>query len=153
DYMRLPLSCLDLHALGCLGQGSLFESHAGSGEGFGESYFPHRNLLLLVIGAQFARRLNYNALAVGFIKPYGSPYPDTTRQFLSTVEGILVLESEDLRLLAPLIECDKVGVMRLAEKTGVPWRLTHSCDLSSAGRCGKCPSCLDLEYAIREVYR
>lgn len=153
DYMALPLTCVDVAGVACLGQGSLFASHPGPGDGPGETYFPHRNLLLLTIGAQFARRLDCNALAVGFIKPQGSYYPDTTPEFLRRVRHVLTLESASFQLLAPLIEYDKTAVVRLAENLGVPWRLAHSCDLSAAGRCGKCPSCLDLEYAIRGVGR
>ncbi|MGH7162507.1 MAG: 7-cyano-7-deazaguanine synthase, partial [Planctomycetota bacterium] len=54
------------------------------------------------------------------------------------------VEGHPIRVLAPLLDQPKAGIVALGERFGVPWGETMSCyDPTPGGRhCGRCDSCV-----------
>lgn len=51
----------------------------------------------------------------------------------------------DIKVIAPLMQFTKVGILQLAERKGICG--TYSCHSGRAKPCGACVSCLERMYA------
>jgi 7-cyano-7-deazaguanine synthase len=102
--------------------------------------FRARNALLLLAAA--ALEPNSSAIAIGIHA--GTPYYDCSDAFLGDmrrmVDGYF---GGTVSLEAPFLAFDKQHICEFACRTGVPIDLTYSCERTSDGPCGECPSCRD----------
>ena len=100
-----------------------------------------RNALLL-LGALTQIGSRSGILVTGLHK--GTPYFDSSRDFLTLLQSILDgYSGGTLRLAAPFIEWSKPQILAFSESTQVPIHLTYSCEAGGATPCGACLSCRD----------
>ncbi|MDI3312181.1 MAG: 7-cyano-7-deazaguanine synthase [Thermoanaerobacterium sp.] len=107
-----------------------------------QSFFPQRNMLLLVNAAIVAEKKDANHVAIGLISSYGN-YPDSTRDFLEAASKVLKISNPLISILAPFIELNKSEILKMAAELGVPVDVTFSCDLAENHHCMICPSCIE----------
>ena len=113
------------------------------------TYVPARNTVFLSLALGLAEVLGASDLVAGMNAIDYSGYPDCRPEYLAAFESLARLatragvEGAEFRVHAPLIELDKAAIIRLGERLGVDFSLTHSCyDPAGDGRaCGACDSC------------
>jgi 7-cyano-7-deazaguanine synthase len=141
---------VDLRAVG----GSALTSdipvpRGGPGRGIPVTYVPARNTLLLALALGLAEAREADAIVIGANRVDFSGYPDCRPEFLEafgrvaetgTRAGVL---GRAPRILAPLIDLPKEGIVRLGARLDVPFGDTLSCyDPDPRGRpCGTCDAC------------
>ena len=113
-------------------------------------FFPNRNLILLSIGSAFAINHSCAVIAIGFIA--GSDFADQSKIFLKHAEKILSY-GRKITILAPMIELNKLEVVRLAKEYKIPLNFTYSCYSGKEKPCKRCLSCIDRKnvFKIEEI--
>jgi 7-cyano-7-deazaguanine synthase len=114
------------------------------------TYVPARNTVFLSLAMALAEVVGAEAIVIGVNALDYSGYPDCRPEYLRAFEGLASLatkagvEGKPLRVLAPLIQLSKAGIIRRGLALGVDYGLTHSCyDPAVDGApCGRCDSCL-----------
>jgi len=106
-------------------------------------YVPNRNAILESQAVAYAEYLKAGAVCIGstggdHICPDNSPKFVDIMQLLVN-EGTLLKPS--IQIIAPLIHTDKVGVVKLGIKLGVPFEFTWSCHNNIDVACGHCSNC------------
>jgi len=100
-----------------------------------------RNALL--VHAALAHRPHAPGLHLGIHA--GSGYRDCSPAFVELMQRSLDLHTDGaMRLSAPFIGMSKAELVVLARGAGVPFELTHSCEVSDEP-CRRCRSCRDRE--------
>jgi 7-cyano-7-deazaguanine synthase len=113
------------------------------------TYVPARNTLLLALALGLAEARSAEAIVLGINRIDGSGYPDCRPEFLEAFRRLAAVatkagtEGRAPRLLAPLLDLPKSGIVSLGAKLGVPFRETLSCydPTPAGGACGACDSC------------
>lgn len=116
------------------------------------SFIPGRNLLLHANAFSLARRLGYEAVAVGHLRTDGDEFPDARGEFLRAFARLWRLGDPDPRraprLLLPFIRGTKQDVVALGRRMGVPFEKSWSCHRDRQGPCGRCEACRERERAL-----
>lgn len=102
--------------------------------------FPNRNIILLSIASAFASNYSCNVIAIGLTA--GSDFADQTKKFVKNTESVLSFGTKTI-ILTPLIELNKLEVVRLANDNNIPLYFTYSCYGGAPKTCGKCLGCRD----------
>lgn len=124
-----------------------------SGEGTVDTYVPFRNGLMLSQAAALAysqglAEVSYGAHADDAA---GSAYPDCSPLFFeSMAAAISAGTAGKVLLIAPLIENNKAGVVKIGTRLDVPFELTRSCYETGNVSCGECGTCRDRIRAFKE---
>jgi len=100
---------------------------------------PGRNALLLSLGAALANSRGIDEVLIGCNQSDALHYRDCHQDFVKSI-GTSLDYAYGVRCRAPLVNLDKVNVVRLAREFGVPVEQTSSCYLGTA--CGKCAACI-----------
>lgn len=122
------------------------------GTGIVDTYVPFRNGLMLSQAAALAYSIQLDEVAYGAHKDdaAGDVYPDCSPGFYQSMNAAVAAGTAGkVTLIAPLIELNKAGVVRLGRKLGVPFELTRSCYEGRKYACGKCGTCRDRIKAFR----
>lgn len=99
-----------------------------------------RNALLLLAAA--ALETESAAIAIGIHA--GTSYYDCSDVFIEDLRRVLDgYFGGAISIEAPFLKFEKRHVCEFARRSGVPLKLTFSCERTSATPCGECPSCLD----------
>jgi 7-cyano-7-deazaguanine synthase len=115
------------------------------------TYVPARNTIMLSLALAFAETIGALDLFAGMNAVDYSGYPDCRPEFLRAFEEtanlgtkIGVEGKERFQIHTPLIDMTKADIIRLGNRLGVNYGITHSCyDPDQKGRaCGHCDSCL-----------
>jgi 7-cyano-7-deazaguanine synthase len=115
------------------------------------TYVPARNTIFLSCALGWAEVLGAKDIFLGVNAIDYSGYPDCRPEFIRSFEETARLATragvesgEGFRIHTPLIDLSKAGIVQLAARLGVDFRLTHSCyDPAPDGHpCGHCDSCL-----------
>lgn len=112
------------------------------------TYVPARNTVFLSLALAYAEVTGSTAIVIGANALDYSGYPDCRPEYLAAFERMAGLatkagvEGRPLRILAPLVELTKAGIVRLAAEVGAPLHLTWSCYQGGAKPCGTCESCV-----------
>ena len=112
-------------------------------------WFPNRNGLFLNIAASFADSYGYNYIIFGANKDEGEKFPDNTEEFRERISD--VFEYSTLvkpRVVAPLINCSKDDIVKIAIEKQVPLEFVRSCYSLNNSHCGLCESCKHLKQAL-----
>jgi 7-cyano-7-deazaguanine synthase len=121
------------------------------GTGIPITYVPARNTIFLSCALGWAEVLGAYDLFLGVNAIDYSGYPDCRPDFIRSFEETATLATAagvegrgHFRIHTPLIELSKADIVRLGQRLGVDFQLTHSCyDPLPDGRpCGRCDSCL-----------
>jgi 7-cyano-7-deazaguanine synthase len=111
---------------------------------FLDAFLPGRNLMFLLLGAAYAYQVQANAVAIGLLDEKNSLFPDQTKGFVRSAEGLLSkVLSREVLVLTPLMSLTKADVVRLAKKRGLTH--TYSCHLGQPEPCGICVACREYE--------
>lgn len=119
------------------------------GGGIPITYVPARNTVFLAIALGWAEVLDARAIFIGVNALDYSGYPDCRPAYIEAFQHLVNLatragvEGRSIRIEAPLIEMQKVGIIQTGVRLGVDYALTTSCyDPDPQGRaCGYCDSC------------
>lgn len=113
-------------------------------------WVPNRNGLFLNIAGAFADAEGYTSIIIGANKEEAQTFPDNTKEFIERVNAEFEFSTRvQPKVVAPLIDCDKVEIVRLALENNVPLELLNSCYASTQKHCGKCESCVRLKRALK----
>jgi len=107
--------------------------------------FPNRNLILLSIGTAFALTNSCQVVAIGLIG--NTDFTDQTKEFVEKAESVLST-GKNIVIMAPMIELNKLEVVRLAKENNIPLDFTYSCYCGIDEPCNECLSCKDRLNAI-----
>jgi 7-cyano-7-deazaguanine synthase len=118
-----------------------------------EGYLPVRNLIFYSICAYYAEIRGAGAIVGGHNRTDPESFPDAGREFFARLEGLLDRAmwshaSTGTRIVLPLIDLDKAGVIELGRRLGVPFDLTWSCYYDGERPCGVCISCIERESVV-----
>ena len=123
----------------------------GSLQSASNVWVPNRNGLFLNIAAAYADSFAYDYIIFGANKDEGATFPDNTETFRADITK--VFESSTLikpKVIAPLINCSKGDIVKIAIQEHVPLEYVRSCYKSNDKHCGKCESCKHLKNALAE---
>lgn len=128
---------------------SYAEQIAENGEGRVSTYVPFRNGLFLSIAAAYADSLfpgeeveiYYGAHADDAA---GNAYADCSEEFAEAMDKAINIGTYGkIRVVRPLINMNKAGVVKLGLELGTPYGLTWSCYHGRDKACGVCGTCID----------
>ncbi len=117
-------------------------------------WVPARNSIFLINALAFAeseflKNKERYEIIIGLKNEGREHMKDTTPKFLKKINELAEEGTHDgeYKILAPLIELDKIEVIKLGEKLNVPFDLTYSCYVESKNKnklehCGKCLNCM-----------
>ena len=121
------------------------------GPGIPVTYVPARNTIFLSFALAWAEILGSSHIFIGVNALDYSGYPDCRPEYIEAFERLAGLATKagvenavPLRIHAPLIALSKAEIIRLGQRLGVDFGLTHSCydPQEGARACGRCDSCL-----------
>lgn len=112
-------------------------------------WVPNRNGLFLNIAGSFADGDGYDYILIGANKEEGETFPDNTQDFIDRVNSAFKYSTrQQPMVVAPLINCNKNDIVKLALERHVPLELTRSCYQNAEKNCGICESCTRLKRAL-----
>jgi len=115
-----------------------------------KAFLPTRNLLFLSLSAAYAYSNDIYFVAIGLLSD--SIFPDQTKDFISCAQKTISQAlGENLKILTPLINLNKLDTIRLAEKYFLPLKITYSCHLGGKQPCGRCISCQERTVALEHL--
>ncbi|RZN43545.1 MAG: 7-cyano-7-deazaguanine synthase QueC [Methanosarcinales archaeon] len=115
-------------------------------------WVPARNLIFMAIAAGYAENYDHDLITVGLDFEEARTFPDNTREFVERFDRVLEYGTiSSLKINAPLIDMNKVDIVRLGVLNGAPLELSWSCYRSGDAPCGVCESCLRRARAFAEV--
>lgn len=117
-------------------------------------WVPNRNGAFLNIAAAYADSYGYDYIFFGANKEEGVTFPDNTQEFIDRINAFLEYSTQKKpKVVAPLINLDKNGIVKSALEQGVPLELTRSCYSTKEKHCGVCESCVRLKRALESNNR
>lgn len=150
DHYRLGRRLVvDLPHLGAIGGSSLTDPAIPVPRGEAEgravptTYVPFRNATLLAAAVAWAETLGAREVYCGAHAP-GSTYPDTQPAFFQAFNRLVAVATPAgvaIRVVAPLLDLDKGGIVRRGLALAAPLHLTWSCYARSDVPCATCRSC------------
>ena len=112
-------------------------------------WVPNRNSLFLNIAAAFADSYGFDAILFGANKEEGRTFPDNTEEFCTRISKLFEYSTlKKPKVIAPLINCSKNDIVKIAVENSMPLEYTRSCYNSGSINCGNCESCLHLKNAL-----
>ena len=112
-------------------------------------WVPNRNALFLNIAAAYADSYDYKYIIFGANKDEGETFSDNTEMFRKMITD--VFEYSTLvhpKVIAPLINCSKDDIVKIALENNVPLEFLRSCYNNTLKHCGVCESCAHLKRAL-----
>lgn len=115
-------------------------------------WVPNRNGIFLNIAAGFCDSFGIDYIIFGANKEEASTFPDNSKEFISEINKSLSYSTlTKTEVLAPLIEMNKIEIVKLGKELNTPFNLISSCYYSQDKHCGKCESCKRLQNALRQA--
>lgn len=115
-------------------------------------WVPNRNGLFINIAGCFADSYNFTHIIFGANKEEAVTFSDNSEKFIRKINKSLKYSTcSQTEVFAPLIDCDKKEIVKVALEKNVPLRLIRSCYTNNDRHCGKCESCLRLKRALLEL--
>ncbi|MBN2541544.1 7-cyano-7-deazaguanine synthase QueC [bacterium] len=142
---------VNIPELGGIGGSSLTDNSQSIPEGVyrdkkvPSTYVPFRNGLMLSFAAAWAEVQFVKHIFIGVVETDVPGYPDCSADFIRSMETAINKGRKPesrLTIHTPVIKLNKVDVVKLGVKLGVPFELTWSCYQREDAACGKCTSCL-----------
>lgn len=112
-------------------------------------WVPNRNGLFLNIAGAYADSEGYDFILIGANKEEGQTFPDNTKEFIDRANKLFEFSTlKKPKILAPLINCSKNDIVKLALEKEIPLNLLYSCYSGQVKHCGVCESCVRLKNAL-----
>lgn len=157
DYYKIEHRVIKLDWLKEITRTSLVASDSVPTEDFETSksaeavWVPNRNALFINIAASFCDSFGYKYILYGANKEEAGNFPDNTEEFRTQITELFKTSTlVQPQVVAPLINCTKGDIVRIAVEKSMPLDLVMSCYNSGEGHCGKCESCHYLKKALLE---
>ena len=121
------------------------------------TYVPGRNTVFIAIGLSLAEAKNANQIVLGINAMDYSGYPDCRPDYLEEFQKLANLaskagrEGDGIKLWAPLIDFDKVNIVKEALRLDIPINKTWSCYKGEKQPCGVCDSCRIRNEALKKA--
>lgn len=114
-------------------------------------WVPNRNGLFINLAACFAESLGCNLIVTGFNREEAATFPDNSEDFVHAVNQALnfTLNSRKVKVVSYTQRLDKVEIVYLGQRLGIPWGLLWSCYFGGQAACGQCESCLRYRRACK----
>ncbi len=112
------------------------------------AYIPARNIVFYGAAAAYAETIGARRIVFGSNADDAKELPDAQPQFIQLMNELISIgtragrEGSGMEIVNPLIDYDKVAVLRLALKLKVPLELTWSCYEDAPTPCARCRGCL-----------
>lgn len=125
-----------------------------NGEGKVSTYVPFRNGLMLSAVAALAQSIYPDDDVDIYLGAHaddaaGRAYADCSEEFTSAMNTAIVIGTYGkVRVVAPLVNLNKAGVVKLGLSIGVPYKYTWSCYSGGDKPCGHCGTCIDRSNAF-----
>lgn len=113
-------------------------------------YIPYRNVLLLTIGASFARTMEMNNVYSAFINSNHAKEIDCSSIFFDNLDALLQ-DYGSIQIKMPFRNMSKYEVALLGLEVDAPIGRTFSCQASPEIPCGACPNCVDRLEALQKI--
>lgn len=105
-------------------------------------WVPNRNGVMLNIAGAFAESRECNYLVVGFNGEEAATFPDNSLAYVKAMDNAFSYSTQNgVKILAPLIELGKTGIVKKALEEKAPLEYSWSCYHGAEIPCGKCESC------------
>jgi len=123
------------------------------------TYVPGRNTVFIAIGLSLAEARKADQLVLGVNAMDYSGYPDCRPDYIDAYQKLTNLgskvgrEGKGIKIWAPLINLEKVDIIKEALKLEIPIDLTWSCYSGEEKACGLCDSCRIRDNALIKVGR
>lgn len=120
-----------------------------NGEGKVSTYVPFRNGLMLSAVAALAQSIYPDDDVDIYLGAHaddaaGRAYADCSEEFTSAMKTAIVIGTYGkVRVVAPLVNLNKAGVVKLGLSISVPYKYTWSCYAGGDKPCGHCGTCID----------
>ena len=134
------------------GEGDLDDVEGAAKETARKVWVPNRNGLFINIAACFADSEGYEWIITGFNREEAATFPDNSAEFLN--RSSLALELSTLnrpRVISYTQDLDKVGIVKLGQELGLPFRYIWSCYHGDQEMCGRCESCRRFFRAVKRA--
>jgi len=106
-------------------------------------WVPNRNGVFINIAAAFAEAYHCGIIVTGFNREEAATFPDNSRDFVSAANNALSYSTlNKVRLVSYTQQLDKVEIIKLGLKNGLPFQHVWSCYRGEEKMCGRCESCL-----------
>lgn len=114
---------------------------------------PNRNAIFLSLSVAYSQSIGCDTVFYGAHRSDRGVYPDCRAEFVSAFEKAerLATDNERLTIVAPFVDMDKSGIVRLGACLGVPFEDTWSCYAGLRTHCGACSSCRERKRAFAEA--
>lgn len=121
-------------------------------ESMRQTVVPNRNAILATIAAGVAVARRHDAIVLGVHAGDHTIYPDCRPEFIDALGRLLAVANYDpVRVEAPFLHTDKVGILRVGAALGVDYRHTWTCYVGEDRPCGSCGSCVERAEAFAEL--
>ncbi len=112
-------------------------------------WVPNRNGLFLNIAGCYADSFGYDYILIGANVEEAQTFSDNSKNFIECINNEFEFSTlNHCSVCAPLINCNKNDIVKLAIENQIPLELTMSCYDKSEGHCGVCESCVRLKNAL-----
>ena len=143
-YNPKEVRIVDLPWVKDMGDSALLEPNVPLNErNFRLEYVPARNTIFWAAATALAEVVGASSIYIG---SSGGDHicPDNSPQFITAFQEVIRLGTmlkTDIKLIAPLIDTDKIGAVKMGTDLGVPFELTWSCHNNIDLACGHCSNC------------
>ena len=106
-------------------------------------WVPGRNIVFTAIANSFCESMGAEIIIVGWDLEEAATFPDNSKEFLKAFNNVLEVGSFDkIKIEAPLIDMNKIDIVKLGNDIGAPMNLSYSCYKGFEDHCGVCESCM-----------
>ena len=106
-------------------------------------WVPGRNIVFTSIANSFGESMGAEIIIVGWDLEEAATFPDNSKEFLNAFNNVLQVGSFDkIKIEAPLIDMNKIDIVKLGNDIGAPMDLSYSCYKGFDQHCGVCESCM-----------
>ncbi len=115
-------------------------------------WVPNRNGLFINIAAAFAEAFQCDQVITGFNCEEAVTFPDNSLEFVNATTSALSYSTlNKVKVISYTQRLDKVDIIKLGMKLGVPFQYIWSCYRGGDKMCGRCESCLRFGLAAKEA--
>lgn len=115
-------------------------------------WVPNRNGLFINIAAAYADSFGYGYIVIGANKEEAATFSDNSKKFIEDItKSLETSTNQKVKVLAPLIDCNKDEIVQKALELKVPLKYINSCYNNTQKHCGKCESCNRLKRALQNL--
>lgn len=115
-------------------------------------WIPARNTVFCSIALAYAESVGAEKIIVGWDYEEAQTFPDNSKEYLEAFNKTIKYGSyDDIEIVAPLIDMDKIDIVKTGVDYNVPFELTYSCYKGTHTHCGVCESCKRRKRAFRKL--